>query len=106
MGTNLSVYLLPVIARRLNLNRPLYTLLYVLSKCVCKYLKIASCLLFSEAFLSKAGAKIGTIFQTPKLFSKFFYFSFSFLEINLFGSTRCLYNVFAPFPFYPKGLQR
>jgi len=67
-------------------------------------------LLFSEAFLSKAGAKIGTIFQTPKLFSKFFYFSFSFLEIkleiNLFGSIRCLYNVFAPFPFYPKGLQR
>jgi len=50
-------------------------------KCVCKYLKIASCSLFPEAFLSKAGAKIGTIFQTPKLFAKFF-FIFLFLSEN------------------------
>ncbi|MDD2513535.1 MAG: hypothetical protein PHH64_02350, partial [Proteiniphilum sp.] len=46
--------------------RPLYTLLYVLSKCVWKYSKDRFSSAFPEAFLSKAGAKIWRVFLPSK----------------------------------------
>jgi hypothetical protein len=48
-------------------------------------------------FLSKAGAKIGTIFQTPKLFAKFL-FIFLFLSGNQIGNQSVW--------LYPLSLQR
>jgi hypothetical protein len=67
-------------------------------KCVCKYLKIARCSLLSELFLSKAGAKIGTISQIPKLISKFFSFFSPFRKPNWESVCLALFVVATTFP--------